>query len=99
MPPREERDITAAGAQIGQILSAQYELKVRESPEDARLRRFKEYAFTGVAALLFLAFCAVAFHLMVLKPNPTDKDRDIAEKIITGIISGMVGFAFGKGGK
>lgn len=53
------------------------------------------------AGILLLGILAVAVDLVVLKPTPTESQRTLGSTLLTTLLGGVIGYAFGKleGGK
>lgn len=49
-----------------------------------------------LAAVLLLGFFALGVYLFAFKPDATEAQKTYATVILTGIVSGGVGYAFGK---
>lgn len=69
--------------------------EVRETAAAAfeRLQTLLKLCFTGV---LLLSFSSFGLYVLFLKPNATEAQRLSATTVLTAIVSGSAGYAFGK---
>ena len=97
-------DRLAAALEQGSLTEARIKFETpgarqaRETRESAaaafeRLQTLLKLCFTGI---LLLSFSGFGLYVLFLSPNATEAQRLSASTILTAIVSGSAGYAFGK---
>ena len=83
---------------LGQ-LNASHDLELSvsraEHPDDARLRRIKDYVLFSVAILFLVAVGGYCLYVIATRAGSTDEIK-WANTILYSVLAGLVGYATGK---